>query len=217
VTDNCALILHELQSETSAARATVVASVLSVLRGVLSSSAGIEADWHPLGFMHLKLFSRGRESLRLHIWPSGDAPRERAAMSIHDHAWDLVSQVLCGELTNHFVDVMPDESGHVQMGIVRYRGAVNEVIPRGEAVRWFVSTSERYGPGDRYTVPRQVFHYTAPGIARPLATVVGAVMASKDPPRTLLPTPAGVRVMGRTPCTAEEVRREVSLVLDALS
>lgn len=56
--------------------------------------------WHPLGFVMATLMSEGKEKIRLHLWPTQFQKVQKPTWLIHDHFFDLVSWVLCGEIKN---------------------------------------------------------------------------------------------------------------------
>lgn len=206
---------------SDALRGDAPASEVERLSAALVSELLAEPDaatavWHPLGFVHVKPWSSGAASLRLHVWPMQVRPAP-AVSPIHDHVWDLVSQVLCGELVNHIGVLRPAPGARDQRALVGYIGTDNVVEPTGEAVRWEEERAERLRRGDRYRVPPGTFHYTEPGRQRPLATVVLARVVTEGPPQTLLPVGAPPHRTTRAPCSSDDLRRELERVREALS
>lgn len=199
---------------------TVEDLAVALLSRLSESTEEVEGTWHPLGFIHARLFHDGDASLRLHIWPgSARSPAGTEALSpIHDHIWDLVSQILCGELINHIVDVIPSatESATHEMGLVQYQGRENAVEGSGSYVSWREAASQVFRVRDRYHVPPGVFHYTEPGEARPLATIVSALVVRSGSPRTLIPRGKHERATTRALCDPEVLRTEIAAVLEVL-
>ena len=210
-----------LDNEDARARIAVHNIMAAVLHEVLSMSRSMDALWHPLGFMHATLLTRGSLSIRFHIWPElASPPGDLAASPIHDHRWALASQILCGTLINHTVaidDSSEPDAHPMRVARIRYDGSDNYVEPTAHEVTWRVTRSSRFERGTRYTVPPGEFHFTAPGADRPVATVVRAQVERDAPPRTLLPPEhIGSSRMTRVACDPEVLFREVELVLNAM-
>lgn len=192
------------------------------LRQACDEPGDVEATWHPLGFLHFKAWSSGKQTLRFHIWPADRVAqsREPAISRIHDHVWDLLSQVLCGSLENQTIRIeeAAQAASNAQLAHVEYAGSTNVVRPLGKLVHYSVADSQIRNAGDRYVVPPGEFHRTQPGEERPLATVVSAVVVRDAAPRTLVPCDQRESVqMTREPCMAEDLRRALSPVVDQLS
>jgi hypothetical protein len=142
----------------------LAAVLLEQLRAGMSE---VDATRHRLGFIHmcpfhegdafLRPFHEGDAFLRLNIWPrDGQAPAEHLGASpIHDHLWDLVSQVLCGHLGNHLVQVLAGSREHCshRVGSVEYRGRRNTIAASEDYVSWRNSDIQIVHAGERYGVP----------------------------------------------------------------
>lgn len=63
---------------------------------------------HPEGFAQVELDASG--DLRLHVWHPA-VPRLADRDVVHDHAWDLESEVLAGRVENWVYQVREDEAG----------------------------------------------------------------------------------------------------------
>lgn len=178
----------------------------------------VRAAWHPLGFMHVSVMSSGPESLRVHVWPRHPPSMDVAASPIHNHVWELTSQILCGELTNHIVKLSPSVASEAtdQQAIVLYDRTINIVEPTGELVTWKDDAVERLLVGQRYSIPPGVFHYTEVSNDRPVATLISANVLVDQPPRTLMRPTASTRMMHRVSCTAEEIQSVLNQVLQAI-
>jgi hypothetical protein len=112
---------------------------------------------HGNGFLQLDLSEDGK--LRLHIWDDS-LPRQKIATPIHDHVFDLRSEVLCGTLIHE--ELKPIEVGqgtHKIYRAVQEEGTQNTVLipDEGEVL---LKTEQRLclAAGSLYTFPAWHLH-----------------------------------------------------------
>lgn len=126
---------------------------------------------HPNGFIQLDVTldpeSRIAEQ-RLHVWPDNpdDFPRQETRTTIHDHKFDMKSEILVGEIRQiryHFNvewDVELEGPTH-EIYIASYnRKSDSTLEPTGALVRLATMTEEVWDEGDVYTQPASSFHDT---------------------------------------------------------
>lgn len=104
---------------------------------------------------------------RLHVWPdnSDDFPRQEVRTSIHDHKFDMASEILIGELRQiryHFsLDWEMLEGPTHQIYIARYNTRSDSTLePTGAIVRLERISEEVYEEGDDYEQQASTFHDT---------------------------------------------------------
>jgi hypothetical protein len=120
------------------------------------------AVWHPTGFLVLTLCRRDDGALRLHLWPEDARVHGTPCWPVHDHVWDLRSQVLCGEVQSRGYAVVDDEHGDAVLYAVGYgegsrscmRRSARRVSVQGRALR-------RIAAGEHYEVVAGEFHASA--------------------------------------------------------
>lgn len=148
---------------------------------------------HPNGFIQLDLDSLHGEKRRLHVWP--ETPLHHGRHPIHNHSFDLHSEVLCGSLTNLTYLFVPDDTRvtTVLHRAARVPGTANESTleplsfgARGFLKFWLGGTTN---PGSSYFLLKESLHDSIPhGLTATVMTMVD--VASEYGP--IVAVPAGV-------------------------
>lgn len=116
------------------------------------------AVMHPNGFIQVKLKGGGR----LHFWHP-ELPRQEVATPIHDHTFDMSSEVLLGSVTHVHVVPELDSTGHYK---VHYAlpapgcDAQTDLVPNGQRVRAVERPALLVNAGQCYDFPAFEFHRT---------------------------------------------------------
>lgn len=130
-----------------------------ILLRVSQNPQVVEATWHPLGFIRLKLASTVQGTIRIHIWPDTDRQSQFPVWNIHDHLFDLHSSVLCGALRNNRFALRSDQTAATHR---LYRVSYSEMQSQLHATSAEVSchriTTDVYSALDSYHVCREEFH-----------------------------------------------------------
>jgi hypothetical protein len=138
------------------------------------STAPPEAVWHPTGFLVLSLRRRHDGALRLHLWPAGARELGRPCWPVHDHVWDLRSQVLCGCVENREYEVVDDDDGDAVLYAVGYGEGRSSCMRRSERrVSVREQAPRRIATGERYEIPAGAFHASTRPTAQRWPWVVG--------------------------------------------
>jgi hypothetical protein len=122
---------------------------------------------HPNGFIQLDLSPDHRR--RLHIWHP-DVP-DQGVQSIHDHVFDMESQVILGLLGQRLYEMHPDGDPHDLYRVTYHGGFEASLEPGHVGVPLLLSRSDRIGMGQVYRQSAFTFHVTVP-ISRILVTVM---------------------------------------------
>jgi len=177
-----------------------------------------EAAWHPTGFLVLELSRRAGGVLRLHVWPSAERWHGQPCWPVHDHAWDLGSHVLVGQVGSRRVVVRDEPEGASRLYAVEYVGGHRSRMRRSERrVSVEEMPLECVGAGERYVVPAGVFHASAVEPGQLAATVVVTRSTGRPHPWVVGPSdgPECVRVE-RPVVEGERVREVLAEVLAAV-
>ena len=172
------------------------AEVAPLFLEIVRSSAPLKLNWHPLGFLHVRLLlDKDGSQLRLHAWPSISRQIQNPAWLVHSHTWPVVSHILCGSVTNTFWSVQIVSSSKATGKLYRVEYDTEKSILKAEDT--FVSHMpgelSTYTIGSKYTVPLDVYHtsiveegvfaatlvYTPPP-QRPHPFVVGASNGAQE-------------------------------------
>lgn len=158
--------------------------------------------WHGNGFTQLDLNSRQR----LHVWHPSWAPNPGHVSTIHDHVFDMTSEVLLGKVGTEMFRVRPvDDGGNCKIYSLDSWGApagtVRAIVCEGYAYRYstgsFLMTA-----GSQYSVPRYQFHESShEGLTATLMTKSNGVVPGAKP-RVLCPwgqDPTDARAAGHGP------------------
>lgn len=114
---------------------------------------------HGNGFLQLDLTEDGKK--RLHIWDYS-LPRQEVATPIHDHVFDLRSEVLCGTLIHEeLTPIVTNNGTHIVYRAEQQEGTQNTIlVPDDDEV--FLKVEQRLflGAGSLYTFPAWHLHQT---------------------------------------------------------
>lgn len=112
---------------------------------------------HPNGFIQLKL-SDGR---RMHFWDSS-IPRQKVPTLIHDHAFDMQSEIVAGTLLHREVKVHDEEDGYYDVyEAVTVEGVETKLVKAGHRARADMQSWLTFTAGDVYDFPAGNFHETS--------------------------------------------------------
>jgi len=173
------------------------------------------AGWSVQGFGMLRLYLGSDRVYRLHIWD--DRLRVPEVTTIHDHPWDLESQVICGAIENTRFAVV-DPSGVYP----RFRqqkilcGENAHTISEPILVGLRSQSGERILPGQSYSQFRDEVHSTA--YARGTVTLVRRTFhADRDHARVFYP--AGERWVDAAPreATVDEIQLGTKAALETMN
>ncbi|TRV73109.1 hypothetical protein FKN01_28205 [Streptomyces sp. 130] len=114
---------------------------------------------HPLGFLYVQLDRRPDSVLRLHLWPEVSAWEILTTSPYHMHAWDLISYVHQGDMTNTVVGAAPclDDPEYRVFDILG-EGAVDVLTPTEELVRTHRESRETIRAGMFYRIDAGKYH-----------------------------------------------------------
>jgi hypothetical protein len=150
-----------------------------LLRGLVAAPP--EAVWHPTGFLVLTLVRRPEGALRLHLWPPGRRELGRPCWPVHDHVWDLRSQVLCGEVESRGYEVVDDADGDAVLYAVGYGEGRSSCMRRSERrVSVRPRAPRRVSIGERYEVAAGEFHASTVAVGD-FAATLAATRATTQP------------------------------------
>jgi hypothetical protein len=145
--------------------------VAGVLDDVVEGRLAIRAVRHPLGFVCLPVYRQGADGICVHVWTDGWRTGELTTSTVHCHSWELLSQVLYGELSNQIIQVVDSPDPTHRVFEVHSSAAGDTIRATGRVVRQQVTASSAYRAGDTYRLAAGVFHETVVPPARPTATV----------------------------------------------
>ncbi|HZD71893.1 MAG TPA: hypothetical protein VFA45_24150 [Actinomycetes bacterium] len=189
---------------------------VALLREIAVSRASFAAVRHPLGFIYATLLREGPTALRLHIWLAGLARPRLTTSPIHDHTWQLMSYVICGELENHIVEINDSAEPTHRVFEIKGAGGADRLRPTDRLVRFRVASVQRVQARERYTIEAGRFHFTEVSSDRTVATLVLAERKAPVPERSLGPRHLSEHQTTREACPPGELRSAAARVLDTL-
>lgn len=147
---------------------------------------------HPNGFIQIDKPEAGK--CRVHIWTAGDElPKQGSQHPVHDHIFDMRSEVLMGEMTNLLFDFARDGDPTHELHRARYRVAHDStLLPTGERGRLEVSSKVRVPAGSAYWMPAFVLHESRVAV-RPTVTLMVATKIYL-PAKPVVAVPVGMKV-----------------------
>lgn len=143
----------------------------------------LQPRMHPNGFIQLDLMLDPESRIatrRLHVWPdnSDDFPKQVVRTSIHDHKFDMSSEILVGELRQIRYSFSLEwemlEGPTHQIYMARYNQRSDSTLePTGAICRLASMSEEVYEPGEVYEQDAATFHDTeCAGLTATLMTKV---------------------------------------------
>jgi hypothetical protein len=152
---------------------------IEVLRIMREDREGSAPTIHPNGFIQLKL-TNGR---RMHFWHP-EIPRQ--GYRIHDHVFEMASEILLGKLYHREISVVTDSEGFYMIWeAVPVRDSETELVSKGERVQADHLVEQELKPGDHYFSPAFNFH-----LIRDVAPAVSVISKGQEfdrRPRVLVP------------------------------
>jgi hypothetical protein len=193
----------------------------SVVEAVLMHAREIQAQRHPLGFLHLDLaplVPGESEVPRLHVWSERFNAADGLGQS-HDHVWDLCSLVLHGELTDTTFEPVGDPAGAYGVLNVSYGRSIDELVMGDDRFRLEGVRERRVTQGEVYRLEAGIVHETT--VAElPTATLVVASSTSSEGPRvfTTVDAPSGDTLRSeRQSVGVDEIVGELTALVGAMS
>ena len=134
-------------------------NVNQILMNLIEQPNIFKATYHPLGFIHLKLFKKSNVSLRLHLWQRQARKTQIPAWLIHNHIFDLESYVLCGSINNlNYKIVEAENNPSHRIYEVIYDECESQLHVTDKFVNYKLVESQIFEAGDTYKVNRGTFH-----------------------------------------------------------
>lgn len=112
---------------------------------------------HPNGFAQLKLCD-GR---RMHFWHPM-IPRQEVKTPIHDHIFDMHSEIIAGSILHCEVSVLEMEDGYYSIYEAKaVRDAETKLVNTGHRCKANHGPWQEFSAGDEYDFPAGSFHETS--------------------------------------------------------
>lgn len=159
---------------------SLVASIGAAENDIVSC----EAYAHPYGFSVFNLLQFGEGGLlRLHIWPRVQADQGVEDYLIHDHIYALTSVILCGSLAQTLFARSSNGNSTHAIFLGTYSQDSSTITRTEESARLIDLGTERFGPGDRYSLPAEKLHLVKVAQRTAATLVVTRRSASLTNPR----------------------------------
>jgi hypothetical protein len=152
----------------------VIDRALGTLGDIVAGTCDLRAVRHPLGFLCFPIERRATCGICVHVWSPQIEPAESTTSEMHAHSWELLSQVLSGELHNRRLAVLDDKPTY-RVFEVHSQDDADELRATSRLVRCRIAGHDVNRRGDTYTLAAGSFHATvaeaattvAVGMARP--------------------------------------------------
>lgn len=147
---------------------------------------------HPNGFIQID--QPGGRKVRVHIWPAGDPlPKQGSQHPVHDHIFDMKSQVLRGRMTNLLYDFVKGGDVTHELHRARYRVAHDSTLmPTGDQGRLEVASMTVVPAGSEYWMPAFILHESKV-VVKPTVTLMTATEIYL-PAKPVVAVPVGMKV-----------------------
>lgn len=173
---------HLIQTLRDGNPRDVVAAGRQLIEHLAQNPFLVTLNIHPIGFLHAKLADSGRQTVRLHLWPSPPIAPQDPPWLVHRHAWPLTSYVLHGSVINELYDVDQEADGARCLYAVEYEDQISVMRSIGLLATCERKSRQAYSAGEKYQVNRSEFHSTTAASHEPTATIAVTGTPSDDPP-----------------------------------
>lgn len=192
--------------------------VIDVLTEIAEGRHQLRAVRHPLGFTCLPVDRSGDDGICVHLWAVDRPAVHPATSTMHSHSWDLLSQVLYGEVRNEIIDVTDStaEPTH-RVHEVHSRGDLDEIRPTARLVRAGVGTVERHTAGASYALRAGRFHTSEVPDGREAVTVALGRTAPGAWDLSLGPLRGHTEQTRRERCDAAETARAARAIAERVA
>jgi hypothetical protein len=130
---------------------------------------------HPNGFLQLGLsdsINKRSNHIQLHVWDKEIQRRGSEEFQVHDHAFEIISNVLLGSIINEKYEVKSDPEGIYQM----FRGdGTGQLETNHERVSCQFRCSQIIKQGNQYVIRKGEFHSSKSG-----SDVTATIILKKD-------------------------------------
>lgn len=149
-------------------------------------NAGCVPRAHYNGFVQVDIVP-GNEDLRLHVWDPR-VPRQRHATPIHDHAFDMRSEVLYGHLRDVLLALhVCDRPTHEVWQVGGRDGLDTVLAPTGASGRLAPYRTLELVAGDQYTINAFELHESQPQSDVVVTLMTKTHRYADSEPRVLVP------------------------------
>jgi hypothetical protein len=112
---------------------------------------------HPLGFLVARIDGEAGTAIRLHIWSDYSDARQ-TGFEVHDHAFDLKSLVVVGEVKQTTYDAVEQSDGAFRIYSVRYGHQGSSLAATRRLVDLVPRQEVNVIEGQSYSLKAQVLH-----------------------------------------------------------
>lgn len=211
------LLVTQLREDSP--RDAILKSSQGLVEHLLQHPKSFSANWHPLGFIHVKLpVSQSGASLRLHVWPEHTRSVQDPAWQVHDHVFALTSFVLVGALNNYEYSVDETDVGPTgRIYEVSYDSLVSVLHASTRLVKHELRLLTTQECGSIYRIPRGIFHSTEVPIGQFASTIVLSDDVSAKPPLVVGDLNGGAEYRYvRELCDQSFLQRQLKTLLESL-
>lgn len=114
---------------------------------------------HPNGFIQIDKPGAEGKKARVHIWPDAELPKQGSHHPIHDHIFDMQSDVLKGEMTNRLFSWEFTVDPTHELYRARYKTPHDStLVPTGKKGRVELATQITVPAGSGYWMPAFRLH-----------------------------------------------------------
>ena len=137
---------------------------------------------HPNGFIQLKL----PDNRRMHFWDKS-IPRQKTASPIHDHVFDMDSEIVAGTLLHCEIRVHSEPDGFYDLyEAVTVEGVETKLVPLQNRVRADYGEWQEFHAGDEYMFPAGRFHETSDRLGPAISIITKGQTFTTFNPRVLV-------------------------------
>ncbi len=146
--------------------------MLKILDFLIDDVKGIYAEWHPLGFIYIKLFQDKNNDYRLHIWPKGVRSFNKTQYPIHNHTYNIKSLVVSGKVGCEAYLIEKKANSNKKLYEVHYSNLGTKLVSTDEFVEVEKSNISWTNAGNSYKIKKGDYHQSVVEQNAYAATVV---------------------------------------------
>lgn len=133
-------------------------NMLKILDFLIYDINNIYAEWHPLGFIYIKLIQDKNNDYRLHIWPKEIRSLNKTQHPIHNHIYSIESLVVSGNVGCETYSIDKKPISKTKLYEVHYSNLGSKLVSTNELVNVEKKNISWTNAGNIYKIEKGDYH-----------------------------------------------------------
>ncbi|GAA3628147.1 hypothetical protein [Flavivirga jejuensis] len=133
-------------------------NMIKILDFLIDDINNICAEWHPLGFIYIKLIQGKKNDYRLHIWPKETRSSNKTKHPIHNHIYNIESLVVSGKVGCEAYSIEKKTISKTKLYKVHYSKSGSKLVSTNESVNIEKKNISWTNTGNTYIIEKGDYH-----------------------------------------------------------